>query len=76
MTVNVSCWTGMGRVAIGPTRAAVWESALCPCFLVSTPVSDGGPTYRFVYVDQQGYERNPPQTFASLAASFTGFQKD
>jgi len=36
----------------------------------------GGLAYRFVYVDQDGYERNPPRTFASLVASFTEFQKD
>jgi type III restriction enzyme len=35
----------------------------------------GGRAYRFVYVDQPGYERNPPQNFASLAASFTDFQE-
>jgi len=38
--------------------------------------AEGGPAYRFVYVDQQGYERNPPKTFASLAASFVDFQKE
>ena len=38
--------------------------------------AEGGPEYRFVYVDQQGYERNPPKNFAGLAASFTDFQKD
>ncbi len=42
----------------------------------SASQAEGGPAYRFVYVDQQGYERNPPQTFASLAASFTDYQKD
>jgi type III restriction enzyme len=36
--------------------------------------TEGGSAYRFVYVDQQGYERNPPKTFASLAASFTEYQ--
>jgi type III restriction enzyme len=35
---------------------------------------ENGPTYRFVYVDQKGYERNPPQTFASLVAGFTEYQ--
>ncbi|MFA5774367.1 MAG: DEAD/DEAH box helicase family protein [Ilumatobacteraceae bacterium] len=35
---------------------------------------ESGPTYRFVYVDQKGYERNPPQTFASLVAGFTEYQ--
>jgi type III restriction enzyme len=35
---------------------------------------EGGTAYRFVYVDQQGYERNPPKNFAGLAASFTEYQ--
>jgi len=37
--------------------------------------AEGGTAYRFVYVDQQGYERNPPKTFAGLATSFTEYQK-
>jgi len=37
---------------------------------------ENGMVYRFVYVDQPGYERNPPKTFAGLAASFTEFQKE
>ena len=37
---------------------------------------EGGMVYRFVYVDQPGYERNTPKTFASLAASFTEYQRD
>jgi len=36
--------------------------------------AEGGPAYRFVYVDQQGYERNPPKTFASLVAGFRDYQ--
>lgn len=40
----------------------------------SASVAEGGPAYRFVYVDQQGYERNPPNTFAALAASFSEYQ--
>jgi type III restriction enzyme len=36
---------------------------------------EGGPAYRFVYVDQKGYERNPPKTFAALVASFTDYQE-
>ncbi len=36
--------------------------------------AEGGCAYRFVYVDQSGYERNPPTTFAGLVASFTEFQ--
>jgi len=42
----------------------------------SASQAEGGPAYRFVYVDQPGYERNPPKTFAGLAASFTEFQKE
>ncbi|MFZ1548671.1 MAG: DEAD/DEAH box helicase family protein [Candidatus Nitrotoga sp.] len=37
---------------------------------------EDGMVYRFVYVDQPGYERNPPKTFAGLAASFTEYQKE
>jgi len=36
--------------------------------------AEGGPSYRFVYVDQESFERNPPQTFASLAAGFTEYK--
>jgi len=38
--------------------------------------AEGGPAYRFVYVDQQGYERNPPKNFAALAASFRDYQEE
>jgi type III restriction enzyme len=37
--------------------------------------ADGGPEYRFVYVDQKGFEQTTPQTFASLVASFTEYQR-
>jgi len=33
-----------------------------------------GTIYRFVYVDQEGFERHAPKTFASLVASFTEYQ--
>lgn len=35
---------------------------------------DGGTVYRFVYVDQAGFERHRPTTFAGLAAGFTEYQ--
>lgn len=35
-----------------------------------------GPTFRFVYVDQAGFEKHTPATFAALAASFTDFQNE
>lgn len=41
----------------------------------SASQAEGGPAYQFVYVDQQGYERNPPKNFAGLAAGFTEFQE-
>jgi type III restriction enzyme len=37
--------------------------------------AEGGPAYRFVYVDQAGYERNPPKDFAGLSAAFRSFQE-
>ncbi|MGD9583653.1 MAG: DEAD/DEAH box helicase family protein [Lysobacterales bacterium] len=36
--------------------------------------AEGGPGYRFVYVDQAGYQRNPPTTFAALVAGFVAYQ--
>ena len=36
---------------------------------------EGGPEYRFIYVDQGGYERNPPTSFAALAAGFREYQE-
>lgn len=35
----------------------------------------GGPAYRFVYVDQGGFERHPPTSFATLVAGFTEYQE-
>lgn len=32
--------------------------------------------YRFVYVDQQGYQANPPRTFAGLVSAFTDYQDE
>jgi type III restriction enzyme len=37
-------------------------------------LAEGGPAYRFVYVDQEGFERNPPQTFSGLVAGFAGYR--
>ncbi len=34
-----------------------------------------GQQYRFVYVDQEGFEKHPPKSFAALAASFLEFQE-
>jgi type III restriction enzyme len=35
----------------------------------------GGPAYRFVYVDQAGFERHKPKTFAALTAGFREYQE-
>ena len=35
----------------------------------------GGPTYRFVYVDQTGFDAHRPASFAALATSFTDYQE-
>jgi len=37
--------------------------------------AEDGIVYRFVYVDQDGFERHKPQTFAALAAGFTEYQE-
>jgi type III restriction enzyme len=36
--------------------------------------AEGGPKYRFVYVDQGGFERHPPTSFAALVAGFIEYQ--
>lgn len=34
----------------------------------------GGPVYRFLYVDQESFEKNPPGSLAALATSFVEYQ--
>jgi type III restriction enzyme len=36
--------------------------------------ANGGVTYRFVYVDQESYDRDVPRDFAGLAAAFREYQ--
>ena len=36
-------------------------------------LAEGGSGYRFVYVDQDGFEKAQPRTFASLVAGFTDY---
>ena len=38
-------------------------------------VAQGGPKYRFVYVDQAGFQRHPPTSFAALVAGFIEYQE-
>jgi len=35
---------------------------------------EGGPEYRFLYVDQQGFERTPTKDFAGFTAAFRDYQ--
>ena len=37
--------------------------------------AEGGPAYRFIYVDQEGFERHPPASLAELAAGFREYQR-
>jgi type III restriction enzyme len=36
---------------------------------------DGGPSYNFVYVDQEGFEQHRPSTFAGLVTAFRKFKE-
>ena len=38
--------------------------------------AEGGPAYRFVYVNQAGFETHKPKVFAALPAAFTEYQMD
>ena len=40
----------------------------------ATAAEDNGQPYEFVFVDQNGFERHAPKTFAALAASFTEYK--
>lgn len=40
----------------------------------ATAATQDGPAYRFVYVDQGGFERYPPTSFAALVSGFTEYQ--
>jgi type III restriction enzyme len=37
--------------------------------------AEGGPAYRFVYVDQAGFENHRPTTFATLDVAFRDYQE-
>ena len=37
-------------------------------------LTEGGPRYGFVYVDQTGFEQHKPQSFAGLVTSFRAYQ--
>ena len=37
---------------------------------------DGGPSYHFVYVDQESFEQHKPSTFAGLASVFREYQDE
>jgi type III restriction enzyme len=40
----------------------------------ATAAEDNGQSYDFVFVDQIGFEKHAPKTFAALAASFTEYK--
>ncbi len=40
----------------------------------SASLAEGGPAYRFVYVDQAGFEQHKPTVFAALATAFRDYQ--
>jgi len=39
-------------------------------------VSEGGPAFRFLYVDQKSFEQHKPTTLAALASSFIEYQSE
>lgn len=47
---------------------------LCQWCEDATAAESAAATYRFVYVDQGGFEQHTPLTFASLTTSFTEYQ--
>jgi len=51
-------------------RLAQW----CADATAAEQIEGAGTRYDFVYVDQDGFEKHPPQTFADLATSFREFK--
>lgn len=41
----------------------------------ATAAEDRKVVYRYLYVDQPGFEKHPPKSFAGLAAGFTEYQE-
>ena len=64
----------------GPRRArpAAQDARLAQWCDDATAASraQGGPEYRFVYVDQEGFDRYPPGSLADLATMFREFQSE
>ena len=63
-----------GRVELDLPQKMARLRQWCADATVASQVG-GGPEYRFIYVDQGGYERNPPTSFAALAAGFREYQE-
>ena len=63
-----------GRVELDLPQKMVRLRQWCADATAASQV-EGGPEYRFIYVDQGGYERNPPTSFAALAAGFREYQE-
>lgn len=40
----------------------------------ATAAEEDGQRYDFVFVDQKGFEKHAPESFAALAASFTEYK--
>jgi type III restriction enzyme len=46
----------------------------CADATAASRAEGGGPEYRFLYVDQDSFERNPPANFAGLLQAFRDYQ--
>lgn len=62
-----------GRVDIDVPRKMQRLAQWCADATAATR-AEGGPAYRFVYVDQGGFEKYRPATFSALRATFRDFQ--
>jgi len=62
-----------GRVELDLPKKMARLSQWC-ADVTQASQAEGGPSYRFVFVDQAGYERNPPKDLSGLVAAFREFQ--
>ncbi len=74
-TIDGTIWIGetKGREELDLPRKMTRLRQWCED-ATSAGKAGGGPDYRFVYVDQESYDRDTPRDFSGLAAAFREYQ--
>lgn len=75
-TVDGAVWLveTKGREELDVPQKMARLKQWCADATAAACAADGGPRYGFVYVDQDGFEKHPPTSFAGLKAAFREYQ--